>query len=320
MSAANIQRLSYLLTQEQSGDGTIQGYSRLLLNCQSKAEAERLQKLFSDNPYRLECSVLLEKDWKTYGQSGPFVLNILVNVKKAESPHSPGLSLNKAVEAILAQNRVGAIVLVDEHFMTYLNAAFLFKKEKATELFSIFGEEPSEKIAKVKTLADFSVFIKYADSQEELLPMMDQFGEFEDAEKIEHLINNLKGHNTPPRAQASNAGAGFHAAAAASPIKTQASAANKWGHFAPANNGPLSTEPKLLEAQINQYKDIMPEFMKKQWQAYQEDKSLSAEATVATLRSMEELCKPVERKPLKDLLEQLATILEKKLYLQYQMK
>ncbi len=177
--------LSYLLTKEVLAGGEEQSYSRLLITCSSAEEAKRLQTLFSDRPHGMECSLLNKKTIEEYNQKGPFVLNILVNVKKHEAPKNPGYNLNEAVTTILKAGIDDLVINKD--FLKNLEEGYNFKKTKANLLVAIFK---LEKAKTINTYAEFSTFIKGAGSSDEFLDLenVDGFAEFEDCDKLEAQI------------------------------------------------------------------------------------------------------------------------------------
>jgi hypothetical protein len=306
-AVTNVKKLTYRLTTERAADGSEQGYSRLLINCQSIKEAHEMQQLFSDKPHGLECAVLAEASWKAYEQTGPFVVSILINVKKFESPLFPGYNLNKALETILALNTdENMVIMIDEHFMAHLNEGFKFKKEKAIELFSIFGEELERRAAEIHTLSDFSAFIKYANAyqDQELLPMMDQFGEFEDGDKIKEQIIRARAQQAQkiklPKKEI--------------PPKSHSS----WPNREELQRELSSNDCGSIEEKINQFQKIMPQLMKPHWANYQK-KHISPtecnefELKIGYLRKMASYCSLPVRKPLGDLIEHLAVLLEHQL-------
>jgi hypothetical protein len=249
----------------------------------------------------MECAVLSESTWMAYGQTGPFVVSALINVKKFESPLFPGYDLNKALKTILALTTDKMVI--DEHFMAHLNGGFKFKKEKAAELFSIFGEELGRRAAEIQTLSDFSRFIKYANEYQEqdLLPMMDQFGEFEDGDKIEEQLIAAKAQ----QAQKTKA------IQKEIPPKSHSS----WPNREELQRELSSNDCGSIEEKINQFQEIMPQMMKPHWANYQKKHSSPTEyydfqLKIGYLRKMASYCSLPVRKPLGELIEHLAVLLD----------
>lgn len=193
MAASRIVKINYILTKEMLANSPEQGYSRLLISCQTQKEAQRLQDIFANlKPYGMECSVLDKKQLTEFKQEGDFALNILVNVKLQEE-HNPGYSINQTLKLIFDQlQKDGVSPSVDEQFIRNLTEGFKFKKAVAAKVLPIFGIESEEKIMKATPL-DFSHLIKSCNKNPDVLPVMDQFGEFDDCEKIVGQLANLKG-------------------------------------------------------------------------------------------------------------------------------
>ena len=181
----------HLKTESVYGNNNAQTYSRLLIRCSAEKNTDGLAAQLRNRG--LECSTPSKDELTALRECGKFdrdfinndpeisFIEIHVNVKLFESHRNPltsGYNINQTLEIILKEFSDHNIQL-EKNFKDLIKEGFEVKKRIAAGIIEAYGRPQP-----INHFTDFSLLIKKLNNDDDILPVMDQFGEFEDCEKI----------------------------------------------------------------------------------------------------------------------------------------
>lgn len=176
-------KITYKLDQVEAG----LGYSRILIIDTDKNEIERLRAIL---PQTFEYTIIQRETLKDeFKEEGESAINILVNKKVAESKQTgvhPGHSVYETLE-ILAEH--AARFKMDENFIARFQQGLDFKVKIAKNTVGLLGVRVGD------TFKSFSETINQLNKNDDMLEFLDNFGEFENCDKVAELIKKFKMNN-----------------------------------------------------------------------------------------------------------------------------